>query len=57
MPEQKTSYVWYLLPILFSILGGVIAYFLLKDKDKKTAKTMIYIGLVVLGLEILFYGL
>lgn len=55
MAEKKTSWIWYLLPILFSILGGIIGYFLLKDKDAKTAKNLIIVGLVVLVLELLFY--
>ncbi len=57
MAEQKTSWVWYLLPVLFSILGGIIGYFLLKDKDKKVAKNLIYTGLVVLILEIILMRL
>ena len=56
MDKQKTSWVWYLLPILFSILGGIVGYFLLRDKDKKTAKTLIYIGLIVFVLEIIYYA-
>jgi hypothetical protein len=34
-PQTKRSGWWYLLPIFFSIIGGVIAYFVLKDVDKK----------------------
>lgn len=36
--------LWYLLPVLFGIIGGVGAYFILKDRDKETAKKMAIIG-------------
>ena len=52
MAEQETSWAWYLLPVLFAILGGIIGYFLLKDKNKKVAKNLIYVGLVIFVIEI-----
>ena len=39
---------WYLLPIFFSIIGGVIAYLVLKDDDKPLAKNCLIIGFVML---------
>ena len=55
MSEIKNrSGLWYLLPILFGIIGGVIAWFVIKDNDPKKAKNCLYLGLVLLIIEILF---
>jgi hypothetical protein len=43
--DEKPSNVWYLLPILLGILGGLIGYFAIKGKDKKMAKNILYVGL------------
>ncbi len=48
----KPSILWWLLPIVFLGLGGIIAYFLLKDRDKKFAKKLLIAGLVLTGLVI-----
>jgi hypothetical protein len=55
MTEKKTPWTWYLLPVLFSIVGGAVGYFLLKDKDKETAKGLFWIGAVQLVLNIITY--
>ncbi len=55
MSEIKNrSGLWYLLPILFGIIGGVISWFVIKDNDPKKAKNCIYLGLVLLVIDILF---
>ena len=55
MSEIKNrSGLWYLLPLLFGIIGGVIAWFVIKDNDPKKAKNCLYLGLVLLIIEILF---
>jgi hypothetical protein len=47
MPEAKTSKLWYLVPILFGLIGGLVCYLILKDKDKKMAKNLLIVGLVI----------
>lgn len=49
---EKPSNWWYLLPILFGILGGIIGYIVIKVKDEKMAKNILYVGLgtFVLGI-------
>jgi len=42
---EKPSNWWYLLPILFGILGGIIGYIVIKVKDEKMAKNILYVGL------------
>jgi len=46
-PEHPRSNWWYLLPILFSIIGGVISYFVIKNDDLKKAKNCLCVGLVL----------
>jgi cytochrome bd-type quinol oxidase subunit 1 len=50
---QKSRW-WFLLPILFEIVGGVIAYFVLKDDDKRLAKNCLWLGIIltVIGIVI-----
>jgi len=38
-PRTRSSW-WYLLPILLGILGGLIAYFVLRKDDPKLAKNL-----------------
>lgn len=44
---KKRSGWWYLLPIFFSIIGGVIAYFVLKEDDPKLAKNCLILGIII----------
>jgi len=46
-PERPRSNWWYLLPILFSIIGGIISYFVIKNDDLKKAKNCLCVGLVL----------
>ncbi|HEY7366919.1 MAG TPA: hypothetical protein VH562_00460 [Nitrosopumilaceae archaeon] len=45
--QKKRSGWWYLLPIFFSIIGGVIAYFVLKEDDPKLAKNCLILGIII----------
>ncbi len=55
MSEIKNrSGLWYLLPLIFGIIGAVIAWFIIKDNDPKKAGNCLKIGLVLLVIEILF---
>ncbi len=54
MSENKNrSGFWYLLPIIFGIIGGVIAYFVIKQDDPIKAKNCLYLGIALLILDIL----
>ena len=50
--KQRSAW-WYLVPILFSIIGGVIAYFVIKDDDPKKAKNCLIIGLVLFAISLI----
>ena len=52
-PERKRSNWWYLLPIFFGIIGGIIAYFVLRKDDREKAKKCMYLGLILLAVGII----
>jgi len=52
-PEKQRSNWWYTLPILFGIIGGIIAYFAIRKDDGEKAKKCIYLGLILLAVGIL----
>jgi hypothetical protein len=61
---SKPSKLWYLLPILFGIIGGIIGYFLIRDRDRRMAKNVIICAIAILVVQIIlsfsilaFYGL
>ena len=41
------SSTWYLLPVFVGLIGGVIAYWILRHDDPKKAKNCLYIGIVL----------
>lgn len=46
-PEKRRSNAWFLLPIFFSWIGGVIAYFVLRQDDPAKAKNCLYLGIAL----------
>ena len=42
--EKIRSRWWYLVPIIFGLVGGVIGYFALRKDDPKKAKNCLIIG-------------
>jgi hypothetical protein len=51
---KRRSRWWFLLPILFHIIGGFIAYFIVKDDDPKLAKNCLYLGIILIAIQIAF---
>ena len=47
------SGLWYLLPILIGIIGGVIAYFVIKQDDPIKAKNCLKLGIILLIINII----
>lgn len=52
--EKKRSNWWFLVPILLGLIGGIIAFFVLKRDDPKKAKNCLYlgVGLFIIGIII-----
>jgi uncharacterized Tic20 family protein len=60
---QHVSGAWYLVPLFFGIIGGIIAWAVNKDKDPKRARNLLIFGLlwsivpiIIIGI-VLFYTL
>ncbi|MFN3653955.1 MAG: hypothetical protein ACK4TO_01330 [Candidatus Nitrosotenuis sp.] len=47
MEVRRRSAWWFLLPILFNVIGGVIAYFVIKEDDPKRAKNCLLLGIIL----------
>ena len=52
--EKPRSNIWFLLPILFGIIGGIIAFFVLRQDDPNKAKNCLFIGIVFMIIGIVF---
>jgi len=53
MQVKRRSSLWFLLPIVFNIVGGIIAFFIIKEDDPKKAKNCLYLGLILAAIPIL----
>ena len=53
MQVRRRSSLWFLLPIVMNLVGGVIAYFVIKEDDPKKAKNCLYLGLILAAIPIL----
>ncbi len=49
--QTRKSRWWYLLPIFFGIIGGIIAYLIVKNDDKPLAKNCLYLGIILTVVE------
>ena len=53
-PEKPRSNWWYMLPIFLGLIGGVIAYFVIRKDDPRKAKNCLYIGIALAIVGIIF---
>lgn len=47
---KKTSWAWWLLPIILTWLGGIIAYLCVRRTDLAKANKLMIVGFVVFGI-------
>ena len=52
-PYVGVSAAWWLLPIFFSFIGGIIAWVCVKDRDPGMAKNCLILGIVITVLPFL----
>ena len=53
-PEKPRSNAWFLLPIFLGIIGGIIAFFILRNDDPRKARNCLYLGIVLMIIGIIF---
>ena len=53
-PEKPRSNAWFLLPIFFGVIGGIIAFFILRHDDPRKVKNCLYLGLLLMIIGIIF---
>ncbi len=53
-PEKQRSNAWFLLPIFFGVIGGIITFFILRHDDPRKAKNCLYLGLALMFIGIIF---
>jgi CHASE2 domain-containing sensor protein len=51
---EKPSGVWYLLPLFFALLGGIVGYVAVKDRDASMANGLLLLGVVVTVILLIF---
>jgi RsiW-degrading membrane proteinase PrsW (M82 family) len=45
--RKNPSKAWYLLPIFFGILGGLVMYFIVRDDNKQMAKNGLILSVIL----------
>lgn len=53
MQVKRRSSFWFLLPILFNVIGGIIAFFVIKEDDPKKARNCLYLGIILAAIPLL----
>ena len=58
MSKSEPSAWWYLVPIFFGIIGGIIGYYAIIGRNKRMAKSLLIVGIastvIIVFLKILF---
>ena len=52
-PEKIRSRWWYLVPIFFGLIGGIIAYFAIRRDDPQKAKKCLYLGIILTAINVI----
>lgn len=51
--ERLRSNTWFLLPIFLGMIGGIIAFFILRQDDPQKAKNCLYLGILFMMIGII----
>ena len=51
--KNTKSNLWFLLPILFGLIGGIAAFFILRKSDPHKAKNCLYVGIVFMVIGVI----
>ena len=52
-PEKIRSRAWYLVPIFFGLIGGIIAYFAIRRDDPQKARKCLWLGIILTAINII----
>jgi FtsH-binding integral membrane protein len=52
-PQKSRKNTWFLLPILFGMIGGIIAYIVIRKDDPRKAKNCLYVGIIMMVIGII----
>ena len=55
MQIRRRSSLWFLLPVVFNVLGGLVAYFAIRDDDPKRAKSCLLLGITLAAIPVLLF--
>ena len=53
--KKKRSLAWYALPAILSIVGGIIAFYLLRHDDISKAKNCLWLGISLFAFYVGYY--
>jgi hypothetical protein len=53
MQIKRRSSFWFLLPILFNVVGGIIAFFIILEDDPKKARNCLYLGIILAAIPVI----
>ena len=53
MQVKRRSSFWFLLPIVFNVIGGIIAFFVIREDDPKKARNCLYLGIILAAIPVL----
>ena len=53
--KRKRSVVWYALPAILSIVGGIIAFLILRHDDETRAKNCLWLGISLFSFYVGYY--
>ena len=53
MQVKRRSSFWFLLPIIFNIIGGIIAFFIIREDDPRKARNCLYLGIILAAIPVL----
>ncbi|MDE1766174.1 MAG: hypothetical protein KGI27_07865 [Thaumarchaeota archaeon] len=55
MQIRRRSSLWFLLPVAFNVLGGIVAYFVIRDDDPKKARSCLLLGILLAAIPVLLF--
>lgn len=51
----RAEWWWWLLPFLFALVGGLIAWNRLRERDPRAARNLLWVGIGTTALNLVFY--